>query len=40
MSAEAFCPVCECHFSILLGQLGNFIQLRCRDCGFVYSVRA
>jgi len=40
MNIEAICPVCYCHFSILLGQLGNLIHLRCRDCGFEYSLRA
>ena len=39
MIYEAFCPVCYCEFSIYLGQIGDILHLRCRDCGFNYNVR-
>jgi uncharacterized Zn finger protein len=34
------CPACGSNEAVLLGQLGQRVHLRCRDCGIGYSVDA
>ena len=33
------CPVCSSVDHLCRGKLGNFIWIRCRDCGVDYAVK-
>jgi len=32
------CPMCNCEESVLLGQLGQSVYVRCRACGWDHTV--